>query len=57
MNTAMVDDCVLDLQETIERFKEAPSEDTLDDVYRATMAIESACKEQLQKLSQQPAEG
>jgi hypothetical protein len=46
MNTP-IDDVMSDLEAAIESFKDHPSEITLDDVYRATNAIQSVCKNQL----------
>ncbi len=43
----IVDDAVEDLGDAIEMFKMKPSAETLDDVYRVTTAIETACRNQL----------
>lgn len=47
METSQIDDAHEDLKDALEAFKVTPSADTLDDVYRATTAIEMACREQL----------
>lgn len=47
MSTTQLDDSIADLDDAIQSFKTNPSAATLDDVYRATTAIESACKNQL----------
>lgn len=40
-----IDDAMEDLEEdALKAFRSTPNADTLDDVYRATTAIESACK-------------
>ena len=49
MQTSPIDDAHEDLNDAIEAFKVTPSADTLDDVYRATAAVERACREQLGK--------
>ena len=48
MNSKPLDDAQIDLEEAIQAFKKAPSADTLDDVYRATTAIELACRAQVE---------
>ena len=49
MQTNPIDDAHEDLKDALEAFKVTPSTDTLDDVYRATDAIETACREQVSK--------
>lgn len=45
MKTDPIDDALLDLEDAIKAFKAAPNPGTLDDVYRATTSIESACRD------------
>lgn len=47
MGSSQIDDAHEDLRDALEAFKAAPSADTLDDVYRATAAIERACRERV----------
>ena len=49
MQTNPIDDAHEDLKDALEAFKMTPSADTLDDVFRATTAIEMACREQVRK--------
>jgi len=44
MKSTQIDDSLLDLEEAVKAFKADPSAGTLDDVYRATTGIESACR-------------
>lgn len=45
----IIDDAVEDLNDSLRLFKTNPSVETLDEVYRATTAIETACRDQLKK--------
>lgn len=47
-----IDEAIVDLEEAIQTFKIYPSVTTLDDVYRATTAIESTCKNILKTVPQ-----
>lgn len=47
MKSNPIDDALLDLADSAEAFKAAPNADTLDDVYRATTAVETACRNRL----------
>ncbi len=47
MASTPIDDAKMDLDDAVEAFQSNPNADTLDDVYRATTAIESACRERL----------
>lgn len=44
MDQTLLDDLLADVEESLQDFKASPCEATLDDVYRATEAITSACR-------------
>lgn len=43
-------DAELDLGEALTAFKAAPSTDTLDDLYAATTALETACRLRVESM-------
>ena len=43
-----MEEALEDLKDAIEGFKLGPTKDALDDVYRATTAVESACRAQVE---------
>jgi len=49
MRTNPINDAHEDLKDALEAFKVTPSADTLDEVYKATTAVEMACREQVSK--------